>query len=318
MIVSPIIPILLMIPISIIFIAIIIKNKGSKITLINRILITILLFVINLRTMIPKDNIQIMSNNLDVLFVIDNTISMIADDYGNNKTRLEAVKNDCKYIINELSGAKFSVITFNDICQIVIPYTKDANMTVEAIEAIKIAEPTYAKGSTLNIAIYNMKKTLEASEEKKDRTRVVFFISDGEITNEEKLKSFNSLKKYIYNGAVLGYGTNKGGNMKVKYSYKDEEEYLEDKTTNEYPYPKAVSKIDENNLKQIASDIGVEYIHMNKQSDIDKKIKEIKKEIQKGISEEDKKTAYEDIYYIFVIPLIVLVAFEFINYKKRL
>lgn len=318
MIISPIIPMWLMIPIIIIFIVIIIRNKGKKINLITRISITVLLFVINLRIMIPKTNVQIIANNLDVLFVIDNTISMVAEDYGNNKPRFEAVKEDCKYIIDELSGARFSIITFSDTSQIVTPYTKDSNMTAEAIETIRIAEPTYAKGSTLNIVIDDIKKALKTSEEKGDRTRVIFFISDGEITNDEKLKSFESIKEYVKNGAVLGYGTSKGGYMKVKYSYKDNEEYLEDKSGSGYPYPKAISKIDEKNLKQVASDMGVEYINMSKQSNIDKKLKEIKKELQSGVAEEDKKAGFEDVYYIFVVPLILLIAYEFINYKKKL
>lgn len=318
MIVSPIIPIWLMTPICIAFIVIIIKNKSRKINLITRLLITILLFVINLRIMIPTSNVEIMANNLDVLFVIDNTISMVAEDYKNNTPRLSAVKNDCKHIMNELSGAKFSVITFGDSSQIITPYTKDNNMTVEAIETIKIADPTYAKGSTLNVVLDDMKKVLSSSATKENRMAVVFFISDGEITSDEKLKSFGELKKYVKNGAVLGYGTSKGGQMKVKYSYKDSAEYLEDRSTDEYPYPKAISKIDENNLKKIASDIGIDYINMSKQSNIDKKLKEIKKEVQNKISDEDKKTSFEDIYYIFVIPLLLLVIYELINYKKKL
>lgn len=195
MIVSPIIPIWIMIPITIIFIVIIIRNKSKKINLITRLIITVLLFIINLRIMIPKTNVQVMTNNLDVLFVIDNTISMVAEDYGNNKPRFEALKEDCKYIINELSGARFSVITFSDSSQIVTPYTKDANMTAESIETIRIAEPTYAKGSTLNIVIDDIKKSLKSSEEKGDRTRVIFFISDGENNKWRKIKIFWKYKR---------------------------------------------------------------------------------------------------------------------------
>lgn len=90
--------------------------------------------------------------------------------------------------------------------------------------------------------------------------------------------------------------------------------YLED--TSDYPYTTAISKIDEKNLKQIADDIGIDYIHMDRQSNIDKKLEDLKSD--KFISSDEKTNSYVDIYYIFVIPLLLLFIFEFINYKRKL
>ena len=315
MIVSPIIPIWIMILICIVFIIIIIKNKKKLVT---RILIIVLLFVVNLRLMVPSPNGEKVERNLDVLFVIDNTISMLAEDYGKNVPRLTAVKKDCSHIVNELSGSRFSVITFNDTSQILIPYTKDANMVVDAIDALQVPDSYYAKGSTLNIALKDMERVLKSSNEKAERTRIIFFISDGEITSDEKLKTFSTLKKYITNGAVLGYGTTKGGYMKIKDKYEDNEEYLEDRTSNDYPYPKAISKIEEGNLKSVASDMGVNYINMSKQSNIDSKLREIKRLANNQGMAEVKSSTFTDIYYIFVIPLLLLLVCEFINYKRKI
>ena len=51
--------------------------------------------------MIPNGKAKTIADNLDILFVIDTTISMIAEDYDNNETRLSAVKKDCEYIIED-------------------------------------------------------------------------------------------------------------------------------------------------------------------------------------------------------------------------
>lgn len=55
---------------------------------------------------------------------------------------------------------------------------------------------------------------------------------------------------------------------------------------------------------------------MDRQSNIDDKLEELK--TSKFISSDEKSNSYTDIYYIFVIPLLLLLIFEFINYKRKL
>ena len=149
-----------------------------------------------------------------------------------------------------------------------------------------------------------------------DRTKVIFFISDGEITDESSLKSYKEISKYINGGAVLGYGTTQGGYMKYKEMFGSEKEnYL----MYYYPgegYSKAVSKIDESNLKKIASDLKVDYIKMNNESDIDRKLTSIKNKTDLKASTMDK-SSYDDIYYIFIIPLLVLMVLDFNKIRRK-
>ncbi len=303
----PIIPIWIMVIICAILIIVIIKyNKKS----IKQIIMVVLIFLINLRIMIPTDSSQVMANNLDVLFVIDNTISMIAEDYDGTNTRLYGVKKDCNYIIKRLNGAKFSLITFNNTAKIVTPYTKDANITMESIDIIKPISEIYAKGSSLNTPIDTMITSLKSSQKKDNRTRILFFISDGEITDESTLESFKEISKYVDNGAVLGYGTTSGGYMKNNNSYSQTSEYIMDNSS------KALSKIDENNLKSIASDINIEYIHMDKQSRINSKLKEIENLISSSMESSDKST-YDDTYYFLIAPLLILLMLEFNKFRRK-
>ena len=80
----------------------------------------------------------------------------------------------------------------------------------------------------------------------------------------------------------------------------------------------AISQIDENNLKQIESDLNVDYIQMNKTSNVDYKITDIKQEIANSQTEQDKINSYQDIYYYFAIPLIILFIVDFILKKTKL
>lgn len=315
MIISGIIPIWIMVVICLILLIFISKNKF---TAIRQIIMIILIFTINLRIMITSEDVEVMSTNLDVLFVIDNTMSILAEDYGNNNIpRLEAIKNDCNYIIDRLNGSKFSIITFNNTSQVLIPYTKDVSLTKDSINMIGTLDRFYAKGTTLNTPLENIQKQLESARNTdKTRKRIVFFISDGEITSEdESLKSFSSLKKLTDNGAVLGYGTEKGGYMKIKDMSTKTESYIEE-MSDDYSYKKSVSKIDEKNLKAIAKDMKLDYIHMQSQSNIEDKIDEIEKSTKKDSNE--KSSNYTDTYFILTVPLAILLLYEFINYKRKL
>lgn len=311
--IDPIIPIWLM---SILCVGMICLKKRSKIAYIRQIIAIVLVFLINLRIMIPSNNVSSSSQTMDtyVLFVVDDTISMLARDYDGDTERLTAVKKDCSDIIDELDGAKFAVISFNNNANLVSPFTNNSQYAKDVIGSLYPIEEMYAEGTSMNVSIDMMTDTLKRAREKADGNVVVFFISDGEITNEEKLKSFKSAAKYVDGGAVLGYGTSEGGNMYVKSYYTDREELLED--TSSYPRKPAVSVIDEKNLKSIASDIGVKYINMNDSANIDSTISKIKKE-SVSESKDGKVTGYADIYYIFAAMLVVVMVWEFVDIRRK-
>ena len=304
----PIIPLWIVIPISIIFIVYSIFSK--KIDFIS-ITIIILLFIINLRIMIPNNNIDNDLNNLNVLFVLDNTISMQALDYDGKNTRMSGVVEDSKHIINKLYGANFSLICFDNNAKVVIPYTRDVNSIINGFNNIMPIQDLYAKGSSLNMPYNTIKDYLKKSKEKSN-FNILFFISDGEITNNEKLRNYYDISDMLDDGAVLGYGSNKGGYMKSTTDSSDNK-YIIDNSSNN----KAISKIDESNLKRLANDLNIDYIHMNKKNNIEDKLSEIKYRINKK-DYSSNKSNYNDIYYIFVVPLFILLIIDFDRIRRIL
>lgn len=308
MITNPILPIWLMTIFCIIMLFL--KRKGMF-PFIRQVCIILLIFIINLRPMIPSDNVNSTTAKMEVsvLFVVDNTISMLAKDYDNDTERLSAVKADCSYIIDELYGADFSVISFDSEAKMLSPFTSDTEFAKNTISAIYPADELYAKGSSMNTSKEILLKTLKNIKKKNDGSVAVFFISDGEITNNDTLKSFSETSKYIDYGAVLGYGTKEGGKMYPKSDYDTETEALQDKS--DYPYKDAISKIDETNLKQLADDMKISYVNMNKQENIKDTLTEIRQNANTSTEDGDKTTGYEDIYYWFALPLLLLLIYDF-------
>ena len=297
MITRPIIPIPLMIIISIILIIIIILSS-KKAKLIVRLLIVLMLFLINLRPMIPNGETEVMNNNLDIIFVVDTTLSMDAQDYGNK----------------QIPGAHYSLISFDLDTKIRLPLTSDANALLASSNTLRVIDELYARGSSVTIFREELAEVLKSSKKKENHSRIVFICTDGEQTVDRDIDSLKPLAENVDGGAILGYGTTKGGKIEVE-NYDGTKEELKDRSS--YPYKDAVSVLDESNLKQMAKDLDISYVHMTSTNKIDSEIKEIKK--LKNNNDSEIEESYQDIYYYYSPLLFILLFIElFLDRRSEL
>ena len=121
-----------------------------------------------------------------------------------------------------------------------------------------LSMPSYAtsRGSSLNTSYEALHMMVESAARKEgERKTVVFLFSDGETTNGDALQSFKDLGRLVDSGAVLGYGTESGGAM-----YYPGRGYIRNSSNGD----KALSRIDETTLRQIAGDLSVPYINETK------------------------------------------------------
>lgn len=316
--INPIIPIWLM---AILCIGMLVMKRRGVWNFIRQILIVCLLFTMNLRIMVFSHDVQKKEINVDVLFVIDNTMSMLAEDFDGNTRRLDAVKDSCQYIVDKMEGCRFSVISFGNYANLLVPYTDDTSIVMNVVNNLEGTTKYVAQGTSLNLPYQPMMETLERNyDEDGDRMQVVFFFSDGEITSKkEKLGSYEEAMWYIGSGAVLGYGTEKGGKMLV-HSYSGDLStpfYMQtrDKSGNMVD---AISKIDEDNLQSIADDLRVGYYHIEDAADLRDVVADVYDDVDVFATEGTTGTeGYEDTYYWFAIALVVLLLYDLIYYKRK-
>ena len=310
---EPILPVWFMVILCIGLIAI--KRKGI-IPFIRQILIVVLLFVINLRPMIMTDDVKVVKQKLNCYCIIcvDDTLSMLAEDYDGNNPRMTGVKADIEYITQELNGAKFCLIDFNNDVNLIAPFTDDSAYIRSCVNSMYPLADYHATGTNINVCKKLLDQMVGDAVRQDNGPVVVFFISDGENTDNHKLDSFSDIAPNIDAGAVMGYGTDEGGQMRYYDELYEEEVIVEDKRS--FPYSPAISCIDEDNLEQIADDLGIKYIHMDRQAKIDPVIEEVKAMVDSE-ERETYENGYADIYYWFVIPLAALIAYEFISVKRR-
>ena len=318
MTINPIIPIWLMAIICVALLAI--KRKGVM-PYIRQILMVLLLFAINLRPMYISSEIKVIRQKLNCycIIVLDDTLSMMAediDDYVGDKpkTRMDRAKEDIDYITKNLVGAKFCIVDFNNDANLICPFTDDNKYIKDSVDAIYPLVDYHATGTNLNCCKKLLGQMINDAKLLNDGHVVVYFLSDGENTDDHRLDNFSDIAEGIEGGAILGYGTAKGGQMTYHDDLHNEDVLVEDKR--DYPYKPAVSKIDEKNLKSLSLDLGIEYIHMDESEDLDENLEKVMKLLD-AETEETKEYGYADLYFWFVIPLAALVVYEFISVKRR-
>ena len=331
---SPYLPIPVMAAICIVLI--ILKRKGVW-NFIRQILISVLIFAVNLRPAFPTNTVTVINNDVDVLFVVDNTISMLAEDYGSDDgRRIDAVRADVEAIMNDFAGARFAMITFGDNPVYMVPYTTSPEAIMLAVNTLEGETTRYADGTSLNTAYDMMKDVLEKNvgavdedddddKEKSDaprteRIQVVIFISDGEITSNDRLRSFEGIGELADTGAVLGYGTTSGGQMHVRNYALDEEYELLQYYDSSNNLVTAVSKIDEGNLKAVAADMGVEYYHMTSPSNVSDVTGAINGMIDSGAFAQTEREGEGkvELYWAFAAGLAVILMYDLFYYRKKM
>jgi Ca-activated chloride channel family protein len=286
------------------------RAADRALTLLRMTMIYVLALIIGLRPVLVETKYEFATKNLDVLFIMDNTISMWAQDYSGKKERMSGANKDVNYIMNQLAGSNFALVTFDDSAHVLSPFTQDMQYIRDLMDTFEKPDSYYAKGSDLSIPYQDIESLLLSSSRKENRKTIVFYISDGEITNGKELRDYSGLAQYIDSGAVLGYGSAQGGKMKDGYG----SGYVYDYSA----HRDAISVIDEDNLKKIAEDMGLEYMNMNSGNSALQGVVEIIRESSKTVIETGKGAEVTtDIYYFFAYPLILMILIEIVMVARR-
>lgn len=215
----------------------------------------VLLLVAALRPGWPGAGGRTAVAELDVFFVVDTSTSMAAEDYHGGGTRLSGVQSDVMGVAKELAGAKFSLITFDSKATVRMPLSQDTTALQTAVATLQPQNPRYAAGSSITEAGTVLKDRLAAAREKHPgRPALVFYAGDGENTAASAPGRMPVDSSTVSGGAVLGYGTTAGGRMKNPSD--PQAGYMKDKNGSD-----AVSRINEEALRSIATQLGVPYAH---------------------------------------------------------
>lgn len=197
-------------------------------------------------------------------FIIDLTGSMAVEDYNGDEQRLTGVKEDVADIVEQNPGAQYSVIAFSSVATEQLPLTTDSRAVLAWLETARRESSNRSGGSSINRPRDELEKVLSRSAENNPQNvRVPLFFTDGENTDNldasaEEKAEYAGLADLVDEGYVFGYGTEEGGTMRVsRWGDEDDDDYIIDPDT----YEPAISRIDKENLQELADQLDLDYVH---------------------------------------------------------
>lgn len=249
---------------------------------------------------------EVKQTGIDVFIVLDVSNSMLAEDLKPN--RLEKAKNEISLLLKKLQGDRMGLIIFAGEPFMQIPLTSDysaASLFLNAVSTSSIPAQGTALASALSLAVKSFDK-------KAPTEKVIIAISDGEdhegdIDGAVKEATENGIKIFS-----IGMGSPAGAPIPVYDGNNNRIGFKQDKDGNP-----VITKLDEVTLQKIADDGDGKYFRaLSSQNELDMIYKELSS-LEKAEFGSKRVTEYDDKYYYFLIPAILLMLIEFMMRDRK-
>lgn len=240
---------------------------------------------------------------VDIVVALDVSLSMLSPDI--QPSRLDRAKDEVDALFGELRGDRVGLVTFAGGAVVRFPLTTDIEAARQLVRTTTV-DTTLGPGTNLASAI-NATRTAFISDP--STTKVVLLITDGEQlaggavsestdTALEVARARDEGIEFI----VAGVGTEEGGLIPVRDPASGAVQFRIDAETGE----PAVTRLDEESLRQIAEDAGGEYISIGDEESLGAVAERIAA-LQASAFFEESQTRFTDRFQIFAGAALALV-----------
>ena len=246
---------------------------------------------------------------IDVYLTLDVSLSMTAEDIKPN--RLEKAKHEISKLIQNLRGDRIGLIIFAGEAFVQFPLTTDyaaANLFLSAVDVNSIPQPGTAVGPAIDLALKSFKKESETK-------KAIIVITDG----EDHEGNFDSILEEASDKGVaiytIGLGSPDGVPIPIYNKSGVQTGFKKDRRGQV-----VLTKLDEGTLRMLADKAGGKYYRGSSNEDeLDQIYKDLAK-IEQTEFGATKITDYDDRFYYFLAPaiLLLLLAFFIPSTKSKL
>ncbi|RYY56668.1 MAG: VWA domain-containing protein, partial [Chitinophagaceae bacterium] len=233
---------------------------------------------------------------IDVVIALDVSRSMMATDMPPN--RLERAKELINRLMNAMPDDRFALIVFAGKAYLQMPLTNDhgaASMFVAAAGPDAVAE----QGTVISEALRRTASVFNANER---RFKSVILISDGEDHDAEAVKTATELAEQGMMISTVGIGSPEGS-------------YITDPATGENKKDESgsqvISKLNEEELKEIASVTKGTYVRLDDSADAVAKLRGQLSQIESIALDDVSLVNFKTYYWMFAGLMLLLLIGEF-------
>jgi Ca-activated chloride channel family protein len=248
---------------------------------------------------------EVKQTGIDVFILLDVSNSMMAEDIKPN--RLEKAKYQISNLINKLRGDRIGLIIFAGQAYVQIPLTTDysaANLFLSAVDVNSVPSQGTAIAAAINLAT--------ASFDTLSTQKVIIAITDGEDHEGDVEKAVESAVEREIKIYTIGLGSQEGVPIPIYTNRNQLVGFKKDGSGNT-----VLTRLDEDVLRKIAYDGNGQYYRGTNYEDYLDKIYTELSELEQTEFGVKKVTDYEDRFYYFLIPALILLILElFISDKK--
>ena len=242
---------------------------------------------------------QIKRSGLDIMVVLDTSLSMLAEDV--KPSRLERAKYEMGRLIEHLSGDRIGVVAFAGESFVQCPLTMDygaAKMLLDALNTGTIPVPGSAIGGAIG-------KAAKAFNIKDRKYKAIVLLTDGENLEGDPIEAARTAAKEGVRIYAVGLGTHSGEVIRLKdekgrfMGYKKDRQGSIVKT-----------KLDEKTLEEMAGMTRGKYYRATTGRSVADQIYEDLSKLEKRELESKEYAQYQERFQIFLFVAILLLSME--------
>lgn len=254
---------------------------------------------------------QVKMEGIEIVFALDISNSMMAEDL--KPSRLEVAKNIITKLLDRISGYKVGLIGFAGSAALMSPLTSDYSaikMFLETINPNSISTQGTNFGAVINAAMEAFKSGGVEQDDFTKVSRVIVFISDGEETDGNALKTAKALVDKGVRIFTIGAGTAQGAPIPSRDEFGQLKGYKKDKSGQI-----VMSRVNTDFLRRLAAEGKGGYYHASFTGDEVRQLEADLGKLEKSEFESDFMKKYDErfqvpLFIAFVILLIEITMSE--------
>ena len=237
---------------------------------------------------------EVQSVGKDIMIAVDLSQSMNATDI--QPSRLEKVKFELKDIVRAFSSDRIGLIIFSSEAFMQCPLTYDQralNLFIETLNTGLVPNTGTDFAPPLRMALSKITEDQDIPDQQK--SKVIILISDGEDFGEDTPEVTEEITEENIKLFTLGVGTEQGSQIIVRGAPKTDREGNI-----------VVTKLDSNDLKQLANETGGRYFEISNQQDDTERLISAVSQIEGELRESRQIDTAANKYIYFLLAGVVL------------